>query len=54
MSILTAFQDPRFIPLEANEFEKLSYSVSLLSMPEAMKFENEEDLLNQLEPNLTV
>lgn len=47
-----AFQDPRFIPLEADEFEKLSYSVSLLSMPEPMKFESEEDLLNQLVPKV--
>ena len=35
-----------------DEFEKLSYSVSLLSMPEPMKFESEEDLLNQLVPNV--
>lgn len=44
----SAFQDPRFIPLEKNEFDKLSISVSILSAPEAIKFENEEDLLNKI------
>lgn len=43
-----AFQDPRFIPVEQNEFAKLKYSVSLLSTPEMMNFHNEEDLLNQI------
>lgn len=47
-----AFQDPRFIPVAQNEFEKLSYSVSLLSTPEMMNFESEEDLLNQIQPNI--
>lgn len=45
-----AFSDPRFTPLKSDEFEELSINVSLLSEPEKMEFENEEDLLNQIRP----
>lgn len=43
-----AFHDLRFTPVEAKEFEKLDMSVSLLSAPSRIIFEDEEDLLNQL------
>ena len=47
-----AFSDPRFKPVTNEEFEKLDIAVSILSSPKAIKFENEEDLLNQLEPDI--
>lgn len=46
----SAFADPRFQPLRKDEFEELSIDVSLLSAPEKMTFENEEELLNQIRP----
>lgn len=45
-----AFKDPRFTPVQANEFEKLQFSISLLTRPEQITFENEEDLIEKLQP----
>lgn len=47
-----AFQDPRFTPVEAKEFEKLEMSISLLSAPTRMIFKDEADLLEQLRQNV--
>lgn len=46
----SAFSDPRFQPLRKEEFEDLSIDVSLLSAPEKMEFNSEEDLLEQIRP----
>lgn len=48
----SAFSDPRFSPLEMSEFDELEIDVSLLSAPEKMHFENEQDLLAQIRPNI--
>lgn len=45
-----AFQDPRFPPVQVNELEQLSISISVLSPPEAMQFTSEADLLEQIQP----
>ena len=47
-----AFKDPRFSPVQANEFEKLQFSISLISRPEKIEFSSEEDLLEKLVPNI--
>ena len=47
-----AFKDPRFTPVQANEFEKLQFAVSLLSRPEKIDFNGEEDLLEKLVPEV--
>jgi len=47
-----AFQDPRFPTLVKNEYEELEIDISVLGKPETMKFENEEDLLQQIQPNI--
>ena len=44
-----AFKDPRFIPVEMKEFDKLEMTISLLSKPVPYKFTSEEDLLNQIQ-----
>lgn len=49
-SVNSAFSDPRFNPLEKNEFRDLSINVSLLSEPEKMSFKDESDLLEQIKP----
>ena len=46
-----AFQDPRFPPLQYNEYEQLEIEVSVLGIPEKMEFKNEESLLQQIRPN---
>ncbi len=45
-----AFSDPRFKPVTLEEAQELSIAISLLSEPEKMCFENEEDLLGQIKP----
>ena len=45
-----AFSDPRFPALTLNEYNKISISVSLLSKPERLGFDDEQELLNELVP----
>lgn len=47
-----AFQDPRFAPVQPNEYAKLDFSVSLLSRPQRISFKDEQDLLEQLRPEV--
>lgn len=47
-----AFQDPRFPALQDNEYEQLDVEISVLGKPEPMTFENEEDLLQQIRPDI--
>jgi AmmeMemoRadiSam system protein B/AmmeMemoRadiSam system protein A len=48
----SAFKDPRFPPLQANETEGLSLSISLLSPFSEMTIKDEADLLAQLRPRI--
>ena len=45
-----AFKDPRFRPLAREEFDDLVMDISILSEPKPIKFEDEQDLLNQIVP----
>ncbi len=47
-----AFEDPRFPPLAETEFEDLQYHISILNPAEAMTFDSETDLLQQLRPGI--
>jgi AmmeMemoRadiSam system protein A len=47
-----AFRDPRFPPLKAPELGDLTLDISLLSHPEAIPFDTEQDLLNEIRPNV--
>ncbi len=47
-----AFSDPRFQPLRAEEFAKLSIEVSLLSKPEPLDYHDSVDLKQKLRPNI--
>jgi len=47
-----ALKDPRFPPVNQSEFEHLQYHISILNTPESMTFASEEDLLEQLRPNI--
>ena len=47
-----AFKDPRFKPLSAAEYAQTSLSVSVLSPPQALRFETEQALLEQLRPGV--
>ena len=45
-----AFRDPRFLPLTEIEARDMELHLSILSLPEAMNFDSEQDLLTQLRP----
>ncbi|MDH5601005.1 MAG: AmmeMemoRadiSam system protein A [Gammaproteobacteria bacterium] len=47
-----AFSDPRFPKVERSEFELLDIEISVLSLPEEIKFTDENDLLNQIRPGI--
>jgi len=47
-----AFRDPRFPSLQQNELADLEIHISILSQPEPMSFSDEEDLLEQIRPNI--
>lgn len=49
-AIAAASQDPRFPPLDADEFAQVEVEMSLLSEPEFIDFADEADLLRQLRP----
>ncbi|MEA3292502.1 MAG: AmmeMemoRadiSam system protein A, partial [Pseudomonadota bacterium] len=45
-----AFRDPRFSPLAPGELDQLAVSISLLSAPEPLPVESEQELLEKLQP----
>jgi AmmeMemoRadiSam system protein B/AmmeMemoRadiSam system protein A len=47
-----AFLDPRFSPLTLHEADSLEIHISVLSVPEAMSFESEDDAIAQLRPGI--
>jgi AmmeMemoRadiSam system protein A len=47
-----AFRDPRFPPLNAEEFPPLDVHISVLSPAEPMTFSSESDLIAQLRPGV--
>lgn len=49
-AVYAAFDDPRFNPLTADEFNKIKIEISLLSPPKPLKYKNVDDLLKKLIP----
>jgi len=47
-----AFQDSRFYPVSVIEAPQLDIHISVLTPPEPMSFQSEEDLISQLRPNV--
>jgi uncharacterized protein len=47
-----AFRDPRFNPLQPSELASLNISISVLTAAEPMSFNSEEDLIQQLKPDI--
>jgi len=47
-----AFEDPRFLPLSPEEFPRLDIHISVLSPPEPLHFQSEDELLAQLRPGV--
>ncbi len=45
-----AFEDPRFMPLSAEELEKVDIEVSLLTVPKQLEYSDVEDLRSKIRP----
>jgi AmmeMemoRadiSam system protein A len=45
-----AFEDSRFHPVSRDEIKLLSIHISILNTPEAMQFDSEQDMIQQLRP----
>jgi len=45
-----AFQDPRFLPLNPEELPKTKISISVLTVPKPLEFQDYQELLNKLTP----
>ncbi|HQY70672.1 MAG TPA: AmmeMemoRadiSam system protein A [Pseudomonadales bacterium] len=52
MAHAAAFGDPRFPALAREEFERIELHISVLSPPELLVFDSEEELLGQLRPGI--
>jgi len=50
-AISAAFSDPRFPPLKKEELQSVVFEVSVLSVPKEIKFKDEKELLNKIEPH---
>jgi AmmeMemoRadiSam system protein A len=51
-ALAAAFSDPRFSPLAAAELEQTEIEISLLSPMQAMRFDSEAHVLDQLQPGI--
>ncbi len=47
-----AFRDPRFPPLSKDELKKVDIEISLLTDPKILEYQDGEDLLKKLRPNV--
>lgn len=47
-----AFQDPRFHPLHERELSNISVEVSVLSVPQLLEYDDFEDLLQKVVPDI--
>lgn len=50
-SYMAAFEDPRFLELRDEEFEKVDIEISLLTIPKKIEYSNFNDLKKQIIPN---
>jgi AmmeMemoRadiSam system protein A len=51
-AINAAFRDPRFPPLNRNEYENIHIEVSILTDPKPLTYSDAADLLNKLRPGV--
>jgi len=47
-----AFKDPRFPPVNEQEYDQLHYHLSILDKPEPVEFSSEADLLAKIRPGI--
>jgi AmmeMemoRadiSam system protein A len=45
-----ALRDPRFMPVQPNELDRIEIEISVLTEPEPLEFKDRQDLLDRLQP----
>lgn len=51
-AIASALEDPRFLPVEKSELNRIRIEVSRLGAPQALSYESSEDLIKKLNPHV--
>lgn len=51
-AVNAAFQDPRFVPLSAQELDRIRIEVSVLTPPQPLEFRDGADLMARLRPQV--
>lgn len=51
-AIAAAFRDPRFPPLRASEFPRLTLEISVLSTPQPLAYDGPQELIAKLRPGI--
>ena len=51
-AINAAFKDPRFRPLNRNEWKRVRIEISILTEPESLSYSDADDLLKKLRPGI--
>lgn len=51
-AIAAALEDPRFLPVEKNELNRIRIEVSILSVPQALSYDSIEDLIKKIRPHV--
>ncbi|MBL8050294.1 MAG: AmmeMemoRadiSam system protein A [Anaerolineales bacterium] len=51
-AIAAALEDPRFLPIEKSELNRIRIEVSRLGAPQALSYESSEDLIKKLNPHI--
>jgi AmmeMemoRadiSam system protein A len=46
------FGDPRFYPIQKEDFENIRIEISVLTVPKKLEYEGVDDLLSKLRPNI--
>jgi uncharacterized protein len=51
-AIAAALEDPRFLPVEKNELNRIRIEVSILSVPQALSYDSSQDLIKKIRPHV--
>lgn len=51
-AVAAAFEDYRFPPVQSNELEKIEIEISYLTRPLSLKYEDADDLVRKLRPDI--
>ena len=51
-AVAAALDDPRFLPVAAEELDQIAIEISRLTLPQSLEYQDPADLLSRLRPNV--